>query len=151
MTEVRFYQLQRSSLEEVLPQLLEKTFERGQRAVVMTGSEERAEALTAHLWTYKDRRFLPHGNARDGHAARQPIWLTPEDENPNDAQVLFLTDGAVSDHVGDFALCIELFDGNDTDIVAAARRRWTTYKKAGHDLTYYQQTEGGRWEEKKGG
>lgn len=151
MTEVRFYQLQRSSLEDALPQLLEKTFERGQRAVVMTGSEERAEALTAHLWSYKDRGFLPHGNARDGHAARQPIWLTSEDENPNDAQVLFLTDGAASDHVGDFALCIELFDGNDSDIVATARRRWTAYKKAGHDLTYYQQTEGGRWAEKKGG
>jgi DNA polymerase-3 subunit chi len=151
MTEIRFYQLQRSSLEEVLPQLLEKTFERGQRAVVMTGSDERAEALTAHLWTYKDRRFLPHGNARDGQAERQPIWLTPEDENPNGAQVLFLTDGATSKHVGAFELCIELFDGNDSDAVAAARKRWTAYKQAGYGLTYYQQTEGGRWEEKKSG
>ena len=151
MTEVRFYQLQRSTLEQVLPQLLEKTYERGQRAVVMTGSDERAEALTVHLWVSKDRRFLPHGNKRDGHAARQPIWLTAEDENPNGAQVLFLTDGATSDRVQEYQLCIELFDGNDAEAVEAARRRWAAYKKAGHRLTYYQQTEAGRWEEKATG
>src|SRR5690606_39810714 len=61
------------------------------------------------------RGFLPHGNKRDGHAARQPIWLTAEDENPNGAQVLFLTDGATSDRVPEYQLCIELFDGNDAE------------------------------------
>ena len=45
MTEVRFYHLQRKTLEDALPQILEKTLERGWRAVVMAGSEERVEAL----------------------------------------------------------------------------------------------------------
>jgi DNA polymerase-3 subunit chi len=148
MTEVRFYHLQRATLETALPPMLEKTLERGQRAVVMAGSAERVEALTSHLWTYAERGFLPHGSKRDGQAERQPVWLTAEDENPNGAQVLFLTDGATSGHVGDFALCVELFDGNDADTVAAARRRWADYKSAGHKLTYWQQTPAGRWERK---
>ncbi|MGH6932168.1 MAG: DNA polymerase III subunit chi [Dongiaceae bacterium] len=148
MTEVRFYHLQRSPLEAALPPMLEKTLARGQRAVVMAGSEERVEALTAHLWTYAERSFLPHGSKRDGEAGRQPIWLTPTDENPNGAQVLFLTDGASSNHVDEFALCVELFDGNDAEALAAARRRWTVYKNAGHKLTYWQQTPAGRWEQK---
>ena len=46
MTEIRFYHLQRTALEAALPPMLEKTLERGQRAVVMAGSEERVEALT---------------------------------------------------------------------------------------------------------
>ena len=61
MTEVRFYHLTRTTLEAALPQMLEKTLERDQRAVVRAGSEERVEALTNWFWTYRDRSFLPHG------------------------------------------------------------------------------------------
>ena len=120
MTEIRFYHLQKSTLEAALPPMLEKTLERGQRAVVIAGSPERVEALTSYLWTYNDRGFLPHGSARDGFSrGAAGCWLTEKDENPNGAQVLFLTDGAASGHVADFALCVELLDGNDEN----SRRR----------------------------
>ena len=145
MTDLRFYHLTRTTLENALPQLLEKTLERGKRAVVMAGSAERAEALNGWLWTYRDRSFLPHGTARDGFAADQPIWLTDQDENPNGAQVLFLTDGAESEDLGHYEICAILFDGNDEDAVSAARARWRDLKAAGHDLTYWQQDEQGRW------
>ena len=96
MTEVRFYHLQRERLEQVLPQLLEKTLERGWRAVVMAGSDDRVEALNVLLWNYTREGFLPHGSRKDSHPDRQPIWLTERDENPNGANVLFLVDGANS-------------------------------------------------------
>ena len=148
MTEIRFYHLQRTALEAALPPMLEKTLERGQRAVVMAASEERVEHLTDQLWTYSERSFLPHGSARDGNAALQAVWLTTADENPNAAQVLFLTDGTRSEKVAEYQLCVELFDGNDEASVLAARARWKTYKDAGHALTYWQQSAAGRWEQK---
>jgi DNA polymerase-3 subunit chi len=148
VSEIRFYHLQRTRLEAALPRMLERVLERGERAVVMLGSEERVEALAAHLWTYNDRAFLPHGSARDGFAADQPIWLTMEDENPNGASVLLLADGAASARVDSYRLCVELFDGADDQAVAAARRRWAAYKAAGHALSYYQQNEAGGWEQK---
>jgi DNA polymerase-3 subunit chi len=151
MTEIRFYHLQRTALEAALPPMLEKTLERGQRAVVMAGSEERVEHLVDQLWTYSERSFLPHGSARDGHAAMQPVWLTTTDENPNGAQVLFLTDGATSAHMADYQLCVELFDGNNEPAVQSARERWKGYKADGHQLTYWQQTPAGRWEQKATG
>ncbi len=146
--EINFYHLTRTTLEAALPQMLEKTLERGQRAVVRAGSAERVEALNGWLWTYRDRGFLPHGSAQYGHAALQPVWLTDKDERPNDAQVLFLTDGAVSEHSEDFERCAVLFDGNDETALAAARAQWTGLKDAGHDLTYWQQNDEGRWEKK---
>ena len=149
MTEVRFYHLQRTTLEAALPQMLEKTLQRGQRAVVMAGSPERAEALTLALWTQDERSFLPHGSARDGRPERQPIWITAEDENPNEAQVLFLSDGARAADLSAYDLCAELFDGNDETAVAAARDRWLEYKSAGLTLIYYQQDDRGRWVEKR--
>jgi DNA polymerase-3 subunit chi len=151
VTEVRFYHLQRTTLEAALPPMLEKTLARGQRAVVIAGSEERVEHLAGYLWTYNDRSFLPHGSARDGHADLQPIWLTATDENPNAAQVLFLIDGATCGRVADYQMCVEIFDGNNEPAVQAARERWMAYKAAGHDLTYWQQSPAGAWERKAAG
>ena len=148
MTEIGFYHLQIAPLERALPKLLEKVLERGMRAVVVAGSEERVEALNTALWTYDQASFLPHGSARDGNAEAQPVWLTVEDENPNGATYLVLTDGADSQQIDRYARCAFLFDGNDEEAVAAARRRWQTYKSAGHKLTYNQQTEQGGWEKK---
>ena len=149
MTEIRFYHLTRRPLEDTLPVMLQRTVDRDRRrAVVMARSDERVEALNVHLWTHSDRGFLPHGSRVDGFAEAQPIWLTTDDENPNGAEVLFLTDGAGSARIADYALVCELFDGNDEGAVSAARQRWLAYKEAGHALTYWQQTERGGWEEK---
>ena len=149
MTRVDFYHLTRSSLEAALPRLLEKVLDSGARTVVMAGSKERVEALNAHLWTYDDRGFLPHGSRADGFSEQQPLWLTDVDENPNEATILILTDGARSDRIADFARCLEVFDGKDETAVAAARQRWTTYKAAGHEVTYFQQNERGGWQRKE--
>jgi len=143
MTEIRFYHLTRKALEQVLPELLEKTLERGMKAVVMAGSPERVEALTQHLWTYHPDKFLPHGSAKDGNADMQPVWLTPADERPNAAEILFLTDGARSDRMGDYQRVCEIFDGTDEAALASARQRWSAYKSAGHDLSYWQQGDKG--------
>src|ERR1700676_3011664 len=100
MTEVLFYHLQNMSLESVLPPLLEKSLERGWRVVVQSTSQERTEALDAHLWTYRDDSFLPHATWRAGDAGRagdaqdQPIVLAMEEGNPNGANVRFLIDNA---------------------------------------------------------
>ena len=148
MTEVRFYHMTSSRLEAALPQMLEKTLERGQKAVVMAGSDARVEALNSHLWSYHDRSFLPHGSKKDGYPQRQPVWLTVDDERPNEAEVLFLTDGAESSRLDDFELCAILFDGKAEQAVQAARRQWSGYKDAGHKVTYWQQDDNGRWSQK---
>lgn len=147
-TEVNFYHLTVSSLEEALPRLLAKTLQAGERAVVMLGSPERVDALNTHLWTFDPGSFLPHGSGRDGDAARQPIWLTHVDENPNGAKFLFLADRAASERVEGFARCFELFDGRDDAAVSESRARWKAYKAAGHTVAYFQQTESGGWEKK---
>jgi len=148
MTEVRFYHMTRTPLDQALPQMLERTLERGQRAVVMANSEARVEALSARLWTYHDRSFLPHGTAKDGRAERQPVWLTVADEAPNGAEVLFLTDGAGSGRIADYTLCAVLFDGGDEEAVGQAREQWKALKAAGHAVTYWQQDDSGRWAQK---
>lgn len=148
MTEILFYHLERQGLAEVLPPLLEKCLERGWRAVVQVGEEERRDELNTLLWTYRDDAFLPHGAPGDGNADRQPVWLTCADDNPNAAEVRFLAEGAETADLGGYHRVVYLFDGRDSDAVAAARARWSRAKEAGHDVTYWRQNERGRWEKK---
>jgi DNA polymerase-3 subunit chi len=147
-TEVNFYHLTRTSLEDALPRLLLKTLQAGERAVVIVGSPERVDALNTHLWTFHPDSFLPHGSAKDGEADRQPIWLTHRDENPNGARFLFVADRARSERIAEYNRCFELFDGRDETAVAESRERWREYKVAGHNVVYWQQTAAGGWEKK---
>ncbi|MBV8888318.1 MAG: DNA polymerase III subunit chi [Alphaproteobacteria bacterium] len=147
MTDIGFYHLLSTPLERALPRLLERALGQGHRIVVRAGSAERVEYLNAVLWTYDEASFLPHGSARDGSAASQPIWLSQGDDNPNAATMLVLTDGIEAEDLSGFARCADLFDGNDEAAVEAARSRWRRARAAGHTLTYWQQT-GTGWEKK---
>ena len=147
MAEIGFYHLLVTPLERVLPKLLERARTKGHRVVVRAGSPERVESLSAALWTYEEAAFLPHGSVRDGHASVQPIWLTHCGENPNGASILVLVDGVEAEDLQSYSRCADLFDGNDADMVEAARGRWRRAREAGHALTYWQQTPTG-WERK---
>ena len=147
-TEVYFYHLERRTLDDVLPKLLELSLERGWRAAVQAASEERVEALNTLLWTYRDESFLPHGTARDGRASSQPIYLTADDDNPNAAQVRFLVDGATLADTSPYLRVAYVFDGRDQAAVARAREVWQDAKARGDAVSYWQQDANGRWHQK---
>lgn len=145
MTEARFFQLGRRRLEEVLAVMLGRVRERGQKAVVLCGGPERAEALADFLWTYDDRSFLPHGTVKDGFAAQQPIWLTDSDERPNEADQLFLLDGITSEKLKDYAGVTVIFDGADEARLDWARDYWKKLKSEEFELTYWEEDAEGKW------
>ena len=148
MTEVWFYHLEAKMLDQVLPELLERSLSRKWRAVVRVGSRQRLEALDSHLWTYRDDSFLAHGSSAEPQSAFQPILLTLDATAPNGADILFLVDGAEAFDLDGFKRCVDLFDGRDPAAVEAARSRWRSAVKAGHEVTYWQQTESGKWEKR---
>lgn len=147
-TEVLFYHLQRQPLDRVLPSLVERTLERGWRAVIQAGTEERLDAIDALLWTWKDESFLPHGSRKDGNADHQPVFLTTEQDNPNGAAVRFLIDGAALARFTGYVRVVVLFDGHDTNALERARSQWKTVKSEGLAATYWQQSDAGRWEKR---
>lgn len=146
MTEILFYHLQGQKLEGVLPPLLEKSLARGWRVVVQGNAEERIDALDAHLWTYRDDNFLPHGTWRETEASMQPVLLTINDGNPNGAECRFLIEGTpMPDKIDDYHRVVVLFDGDDEQAVANARAQWSDAKARGLTATYWRADENGRW------
>jgi DNA polymerase-3 subunit chi len=148
VTEVLFYHLSESTLEEALPPLLEKSLQRGWKVVVQVGSEERRDALDQHLWTYRDDSFLAHGTEHDSHADRQPILLTTGQGNANSAQIRFMGDGAIPPDLSTYQRAVFMFDGHDMAQVEQSRSHWKAVRAGGHSVTYWQQTADRRWEKK---
>ena len=153
MTEIWFYHLEQRPLEKVLPNLLEKCLEKGWKVVVESADETHLAMLDELLWTFSDDSFLPHGSARNGEAAMQPVYLTTGAENPNDAAVRFCVGGAdpapsLAPEASAYERIFVLFDGNDADLLAAARQQWAALKGKPHERAYWRQNEEGRWEKK---
>jgi len=149
VTEVWFYHLERSAVDAVLPDLLERTLKRGWRALVRSPDPQRIAQLDEVLWTYRDESFLPHGRADEPMAERQPILLSTADERANGAHALFLLDGAELGRdpgaLAGYERLLYLFDGRDEAQRLMARERWREAKGLGADVSYWRQTERG-WE-----
>ncbi len=142
--EVWFYHLERSSLEQVLPELLGRTLARGWRAEVCNPDEAFRKRLDEHLWTFRDESFLAHGPAGDSFSSRQPILISAAPTRQNGAQALF----ALGEEIGElegFDRCILIFDGHDAAKVAAAREAWKTCKARNLPVSYWRQGETGGW------
>ncbi len=149
MSEVRFYHLTRQPLEQALPAILMKAYKGGRKVLVRCPDKAMAKRVNETLWTYRADSFLPHGSSEGEFANAQPILVSDQDQNENDADVLILCGGALSEKMDEFSLCCEMLEDHQAEQVAAARTRWKDYKEAGHDVTYWFQNESGGWEEKK--
>jgi DNA polymerase-3 subunit chi len=118
---------------------------RGWRALVRSPFPERLEQLDGWLWSYRDESFLPHGQASEPNAARQPILITTGFDNLNGADALFLIDGAEAGELAGYARCVVLFDGGDEGQLKRARGQWTAIRAKGFPVSYWKQQARG-WE-----
>lgn len=146
MAEVYFYHMTQSPLEATLPSLLAKTRAKGWRALVRSGDPMRLDALEARLWSQQtDATFLPIG--REGQ--EEDILLTADQTAENDAEILFLIDGANVDVLETERrqrVCL-LFDGNDPALLDHARAQWKIATDQGVPAVYWAQGPDG-WHEK---
>lgn len=149
MAEVLFYHLSTTPLERNLPEMLERSLQRGWKVVVRAGNAARLGSVDQMLWTYDDASFLPHGTSDMGHAEHQPVYLTTGTENPNGATVLMLVEGARvnPEEAAQFDRVCLIFNGNESDSLQAARADWVAVRDAGLAGKYWAQ-DGSRWVEK---
>ena len=146
--EIWFYHLERSSVEETLPPLLEKCLERGWRALVRSPNKERLDSLDTLLWTYKPSSFLPHAKmtGEGANDERQPILLETGAASISDTfPALFLLDGADWTGIEGVARIFVIFDGRDEDALKRARTDWRRSKDSGLSPAYWRQSEDGKW------
>lgn len=146
--EISFYHLTLQPLSVALPKLLCKVREANMKAVVKVPSAVHMDDIDQALWTFDKESFLAHDTEQSKYPEDQPIYITTGEDNPASADVLVLTDGTTTELMDGYKRVLEMFDGNNPTAVEAARERWSSYKKDGHDISYFQQTETGGWTKK---
>lgn len=150
MSRIDFYHLQKQSLDEILPKLVEKAYSLNKKIKIMIGNEERVEFINNLLWTFNDEKFIPHGSKKDGFSEIQPIFLSSDGNNPNNATLLFVVDDADINmvNISDFERIFYIFDGNSEFSLNKARNFWKILKNTDNQFNYWQQNEKGNWEQK---
>ncbi len=150
MTRIDFYHLQKAPLEQILPKLCEKAYATGKRIKILLGNAERVEFINSLLWTYSEESFLPHGSKRDGFAEEQPIFISADETNENNALLLILADGAqiAVEKLDAYERVLNIFDGNVETALNNARAYWKEIKSLGGELHYWQQNANGSFEQK---
>lgn len=141
MADIRFYHTMQRTPQDILPELLEKARAKQQNIVVRVGSAEDIKTIDDYLWTYSAESFLPHGCK-----ATDNIFICAD--AAQSAPILFLLPNADETIADDVTLCCKLFDGRDEAQVVAARTSWKMFKDTPHTLTYWQQSDAGKWEQK---
>ncbi|MEE4350778.1 MAG: DNA polymerase III subunit chi [Pacificimonas sp.] len=149
--EIGFYRCVRSTPSEVLPQLAQKALDAGFRISVKARDAEAVERLDEILWTFRADSFLPHAPA-DGnllHDEIQPCLIADKFLITNAATLaISMSAGLPPENYG-YERALLLFDGNDSEELAAARQHWKALEgREGLTRTYWMQGERG-WEEQK--
>ena len=146
MTKINFYHLTKTKIEFALPKLLEKILNKNLRSLVLGKHLDRMVWLDDILWTYNPNSFLPHSYEVNEYSKFQPIFLTCEENNVNNASVLILIDNVFPKFIQSFDTCLNIFDGLDNDSLLKARDNWKLSKSNGYDINYWKQKEKGSWE-----
>jgi len=119
----------------------------GQRVLVRCPDADRAKRLSDLLWSTPRESFLPHAlPEHDAPGEAQPVFLTSEKGNPNNATMLMRMAGSDEDTEG-FDELIEFFSGLEAE-KAAARQRWKNAAVKGVSRRFFIR-EYGRWVLKK--
>jgi DNA polymerase-3 subunit chi len=155
MSDIRFYHLERQSVEDALPLLVRKIVETGHTVLIQTKDLEETQYLDTHLWAFSPQAFLPHGadclpyiDDSDFNIEYCPIFISHNLDNRNNANAVIMINGAEGLDIGQFVIGCELFQGYDPMILKQCRQKWKSYQQEGHILTYWQQDPNGRWGEK---
>lgn len=87
---------------------------------------------------------------KDGFAEEQPIFISANEDNANNASLLILADGAMPDTetLKQYERILNIFDGNDETALNNARAYWKQIKALDGELHYWQQNDRGVFEQK---
>lgn len=148
MSELWFYHLTRSRMEQVLPLLVERALTKDWRVAIRVGEAAMVSRVDDLLWqAAPPERFLPHGLADAADASLHPVVIGQGDVATNQPDYLIALGGAAVSPEECAALqrAVLLFDGQDQAALSAARAQWRSFAAAGVGLQYWSQ-ESGAWQ-----
>ena len=150
MTEIIFYSSAPLQVENTLFTLIEKSYEKGYKSLLLFQDKEKCSVIDEKLWTYKQNSFLPHLSKDEKFSDEIdiPIYLSTKNENPYKAELLFSIDGFLPDHINNFERVIIIIDANDKILLEKYKKYYLDINKDFEDIVFYKSDDNGKWTEK---
>jgi len=88
-SEINFYEVEDQIVKSIAPLLL-KILDEKKKVLIFSANKNEIEEIDKSLWSYGKNKFIPHITIFDKNfdLARQPILLTDQEHNSNDADYL---------------------------------------------------------------
>jgi len=145
VTEINFYKITRSSVEKLLPRLLEKIIQEGSMVNFLFKNQNRLEYIDDFLWTYSNESFIPHYVDDSNYINVHPILLSLSENINNNADVFVTIEGYLPENIEKYKKIIDIFDGKDDQIIKDALVRVENIKNKGYKVDCWRQEISG-WE-----
>ena len=120
-------------------EVVRKQFSAGRPLLIYAGDAQLLARFDLLLWGFEATAYIPHVDAASPLAAETPILLTSAPPVPQIAQgrtrAMWLVnlDPDCPPNVEAFERVLEIVSIDEGEVLSA-RRRWTSYKKSGHDV-----------------
>ena len=147
MAIVNFYHLNTINIYLALAKLLDKALSQEQKILVRTDSARVAEEIDEFLWSYDLPSFIPHSKVGDKNFKMSPIYITDEENNPNNAEILFIisTPKFSLKEILTLKRTFILFSNSDLEILNLIERFWLELENPEVKRSYWVQEKKG-WE-----
>ncbi|NCT66810.1 MAG: DNA polymerase III subunit chi [Rhodanobacteraceae bacterium] len=115
-------------------ELAKRAFAAEQPTLILTRSQDQAEALDELLWAFDEDAFIPHQLAGDDDDAITAVLIVPPGVAAADRPlVINLRDECAP---GLFERVLEVVPADEAER-AGSRERWKTYKQAGFEVNKF--------------
>ena len=145
MTEIFFYKLKNLSIELFLISLIEKSISKNWNSLVLLDNIERMEEINDLMWTFNYTSFIPHGSQSDLNPDKHNVYLTCNEENLNNSNIIFSIDGIIINQPDNWKRCIYIFNEQNLKVTDELE----SYKRGIEDLNYdlksFEQDNNGKW------
>ena len=145
MTEIFFYKLKNTSIDLFLISLIEKSISKNWNSLVLLDNTERMEEINDLLWTFNDTSFIPHGSQSDLSPDKQNVYLTCNEENLNNSNIIFSIDGIIINEPGNWNRCIYIFNEQNLKVTDELESYKRKVKDFGYTLKSFEQDNNGKW------
>ena len=141
MTSVNFYHIKTANIYLALTKLLEKALLQNQKILVRTDSLLITNEIDEVLWSYDLSSFVPHSKLGDKDSSMSPIFITHEEKNMNNGELLFIlsTPKFSIEEILTFKRTFILFNDNDLEFLKLIERVWLELEKFELKQSYWVQ------------
>ena len=132
--EINFYQSD-ETLHKIIATICLKLINDDKKIVIYNQSQEIINYLDDSLWQFPKLKFIPHATYQDNNKEKQPIYITNNQENPNQASHLILINQIADlNFIQNFQKTFYFFNSNDINL---AKENWQNWQNNNLKLNYF--------------